>query len=133
MFGSVSEWFYKSVLGIQQTDGSVAYNDIIIKPSVVGDLTWAKGSYHSVRGNICSSWWKFGNDFHLEITIPANTKGTVYLPLFENALPDIYEGNFALVEKGVINNSGQFVKMIKLTNQFAILSVGSGKYHFIVK
>jgi alpha-L-rhamnosidase len=133
MFGSVSEWFYKSVLGIQQTDGSVAYNDIIIKPSVIGDLTWAKGSYHSVRGNICSSWWKFGNDFHLEITIPANTKGTVYLPLFENALPDIYEGNFALVEKGVINNSGQFVKMIKLTNQFAILNVGSGKYHFIVK
>lgn len=133
MFGSVSEWFYKSVLGIQQSDKSAGYSDIIIKPSVVGDLTWAKGSYHSVRGKISSSWWKSGNDFHLEISIPANTKATVFIPVFENSMPDIYEGNIALVTKGEINKTDQPVKMLHLTDERAVFSVGSGTYHFIVK
>jgi alpha-L-rhamnosidase len=133
MFGSVSEWFYKSVLGIQQSDISVAYSDIVIKPSVVGDLTWAKGSYHSLRGKISSSWWKFGNDFNLEITIPANTKATVYLPVFENSRPDIYEGDSQLVKKGEKIESGQPLKMLQIDGERAVFSVGSGTYHFIVK
>jgi alpha-L-rhamnosidase len=133
MFGSVSEWFYKSVLGIQQSDKSVAYNDIIIKPSVVGDLTWAKGSYNSVRGKISTSWWKFGNDFHLEITIPVNTNATVYLPVFENSKPDIFEGDSQLVTKGDEIETGRPVKMLQLDNERAVFSIGSGTYHFIVK
>ena len=133
MFGSVSEWFYKSVLGIQQSDKSVAYNDIIIKPSVVGDLTWAKGSYYSVRGKISSSWWKFGNDFYLEITIPVNTKATVYLPVFENSKPDIFEGDSQLVSQGDKIETGQPVKMLQLDSERAVFSIGSGTYHFIVK
>lgn len=133
MFGSVSEWFYKSILGIQQSDKSVAYNDIIIKPSVVGDLTWAKGSYYSLRGKISSSWWKFGNDFHLDITIPANTKATVYLPVFENSKPDIFEGDSQLVTLGDKIETGQPVKMLQLDSERAVFSVGSGTYHFIVK
>ena len=133
MFGSVSEWFYKSVLGIQQTDNSVAYSDIVIKPSVVGDLTWAKGSYHSVRGKISSSWWKSGEDFHLEVTIPANTKATVYLPVFENALPDIFEGNMPLVKKGEKIENDQAIKILRINSQTAVISIGSGTYSFSVK
>lgn len=133
MFGSVSEWFYKSVLGIQQSEMSVAYSDIIIKPSVVGDLTWAKGSFHSVRGKISSSWWKSGNDFRLDISIPANTKATVFIPVFGNAEPDIYEGSFSVLEKGKATSLRPDVKMINLTDQFAIFSVGSGSYNFVMR
>ncbi len=133
MFGSVSEWFYKSVLGIQQSEKSVAYNDIVIKPSVVGDLAWAKGSYHSVRGKISSSWWKNGDEFHLEVTIPANTKATINLPVFENAQPNISEGNTSLVENGEKAENDQGIKLVRLNSQIAVLSVGSGTYHFIVK
>lgn len=133
MFGSVSEWFYKSVLGIQQSETSIAYNDIVIKPSVVGDLTWAKGSYKSVRGKISSSWWKNGDEFNLEITIPANTKATVYLPVFENVQTDIFEGNIPLVKAGQRIENDQPIKMVRLTGQSAVFTVGSGSYHFLVK
>ena len=133
MFGSVSEWFYKSVLGIQQSEKSVAFNDIIIKPSVVGDLTWAKGSYHSVRGKIKSSWWKFGDDIHMKVTIPANTTAEIYLPTLGNRNADIFEGNIRLVEKGEKAEDSEGVTFKQFTRNYAVCSVDAGTYHFIVK
>ena len=51
MFGSIDEWFFRSLLGINP--GSPGFEKIIIKPQPAGDLSWAKGSYHSVKGKIC--------------------------------------------------------------------------------
>lgn len=134
MFGSVSEWFYRSVLGIQQTKESIAFSEIIIKPSVVGDLTWAKGSYHSVRGKIKSYWWKFEDDLHLEITIPANTTAFVYIPVFNSNKPDIWEGNTRLVEKGIrTDDKAESVQFNGIKDGFAVCSVKSGRYSFIVR
>ncbi len=136
MFGSVSEWFYKSVLGIQQSDQSLAFSKIIIKPSIVGDLTWAKGSYHSVRGKIGSYWWKFGDDLHLEVTIPANTEATVYLPLPDGIEPDIFEGNLQLVKKGeIVDEQSDHIRIdpIRSWEKSARARIGSGTYHFIVR
>ncbi len=133
MFGSVSEWFYKSVLGIQQSDSSVAFSDIVIKPSIVGDLTWAKGSYHSVRGKISSSWERSGSEVNLEVTIPANAKATIYIPVLENALPDIYEGDVQLLSKGKAKDPEPDVKLVRLNSRAAIFTVGSGTYRFKVR
>jgi len=133
MFGSVSEWFYKSLLGIRQSEKSVAFNEIVIKPSVVGDLTWAKGSYHSVRGEIKNSWWKFGDDIHMEITIPANTIATVYLPVLKGETPDIWEGNHQLLNKGQKMNEIEGVQFLRLESGFALCTVLSGTYNFVVK
>ena len=135
MFGSVSEWFYRSVLGIRQAEHSVAFSDIVIKPSIVGDLTWARGSYHSVRGKIGSSWWKFGDDIHMEVTIPANAEATVYLPLLTGAKPTIQEGNIRLVEKGdvVYGDENLIIKDLNTREGFAEVHLGSGTYHFVIQ
>ena len=45
MFGSVSEWFFRSLLGINP--GAPGFRRIILKPQPAGDLTWAKGTYQS--------------------------------------------------------------------------------------
>jgi alpha-L-rhamnosidase len=50
MFGSISEWFYRSLLGINAL--APGFEKIQIKPQPAGDLTWAKGSYQSIRGTI---------------------------------------------------------------------------------
>ncbi|MDR1859985.1 MAG: hypothetical protein LBR06_03595, partial [Bacteroidales bacterium] len=52
----------------------------IIKPEPGGDLTYAKGNYHSINGNIEVSWTNESGVFKLEITVPANTTATVILP-----------------------------------------------------
>jgi alpha-L-rhamnosidase len=43
----------------------------------VGDVTWAKASYHSIRGKIVSDWKRDGGMLTLKVTIPANTTATV--------------------------------------------------------
>lgn len=78
MFGSISEWFYRSLLGINP--GAPGFSKVIIKPQPAGDLTWAKGSYQSVQGKISSAWKLEGDKFTLSVTIPGNTTAEVWVP-----------------------------------------------------
>ena len=54
------------------------------RPTPGGKLTWAKTSYDSVHGRIVSDWQRDGQKLTLEVTIPANTTATVFVP--ENPL-----------------------------------------------
>lgn len=80
MLGHLQEWFYAGLAGIQQSGNSVAYKNIVIKPQPVGDVTFAKASFNSVYGEIVSDWKIENGLFILNVTIPANTTATVYLP-----------------------------------------------------
>ncbi len=133
MFGSVSEWFLKSILGIQQSDSSVAFSDIVIRPAVVGDLSWAGGYYHSVRGRIGSHWWKFGDDLHLEVEIPANTRASVFLPLTGSDRPDIYEGRTLLLREGEFTGLDPEIRLRSSNYRYCELELGAGQYHFVIQ
>ena len=56
------------------------FKKIIINPQPVGDLTWVKASYDSIRGKIVSDWKRDGGKFTLNVTIPPNTTATVLVP-----------------------------------------------------
>ncbi|WP_373495242.1 alpha-L-rhamnosidase C-terminal domain-containing protein, partial [Aquiflexum sp.] len=133
MFGSISEWFHKSILGIQQSESSVAFSEIVIKPSMVGDLNWAKGHYQSVRGRIGSDWWKFGNDVFLNVEIPANTKALVHVPILDGTSPEVFEGDFLLVRNGKTDNLPDGIKLVNKTRKSYVFEVGGGKYRFVVR
>src|SRR5690606_25138949 len=70
MFGSVSEWFYKGLAGIQPAPDAMGFDKIVIRPNVVGDLQTVSAKYQSVRGLIESEWKLDGNRLILEIEIP---------------------------------------------------------------
>lgn len=44
MLGHLMDWFYHDLGGISQTDESIAYKEIVIRPEVVGGLAWVKAS-----------------------------------------------------------------------------------------
>lgn len=79
-FGAVGEWMYENILGIQPDNDSPGFKHFILKPLPEGTLTWAEGSYHSISGNIEAGWKKEGGKFEYQVTIPANTTATVYVP-----------------------------------------------------
>jgi alpha-L-rhamnosidase len=79
-FGAVGEWMYRHILGINPDANYPGYEHFTIHPRPGGTLTWAKGSYHSIRGTIASSWKLEAGKFTLSVTIPANTTATVVLP-----------------------------------------------------
>ncbi len=117
MFGSISEWFYRSLLGINAA--APGFEKIIIKPQPAGDLTWAKGSYLSVRGAIRSDWKKEADGFTIKVSIPANTDAEVWLPSKENGI--ITEGGKP------INTTGL---KISRHDGYAVVAVPSGDYVF---
>jgi alpha-L-rhamnosidase len=121
MFGDISAWFYKALAGINLDPAAPAFKHILIKPNVVGGLTFAKASYDSVRGCIVSDWKVKDGRFDLTITIPANTTASVWLPT--SNLADILEsGKPAIKAEGVKDFSVEAARVV--------LEVGSGTYHF---
>jgi alpha-L-rhamnosidase len=124
MLGHIMEWFYRGVLGIDQTERSIAYKEIVIKPVVVGDLTSANGSYESVYGRISSEWERENNSFQLKTEVPVNTTAIVCLP--SNKTSKIFESNIA-VEKN------KAIKFLGFENGKSKFSIGSGSYKFFVK
>lgn len=119
MFGSVDEWFYRSLLGINPA--APGFEKITIKPQPAGDLTWARGSYDSVRGKIGSDWKIENRHFILKVTIPANTRAEVWIPSKENG---------TLTEGGKPIKDGAGLKLIKVENGYAVVETGSGNYIF---
>ncbi|UFS58570.1 alpha-L-rhamnosidase [Subtercola endophyticus] len=78
--GSVGEWLYRYVAGIDQAPDSVAYERLVIAPRVGGSLTSASAHYDSVRGRISSAWQLEGSDFTLDIEVPPGAVATVVVP-----------------------------------------------------
>jgi alpha-L-rhamnosidase len=77
-FGSVGEWMYRTVGGID-SDGP-GYRKIIIRPKPGTGLTWANVKYDSINGLISSDWKIEGGKLTLNVTIPPNTTATIYVP-----------------------------------------------------
>src|ERR671916_2196062 len=83
--GSVGEWLYRYVAGIDLDPQTSGYGRIVIRPRPGGGLTYARGEYDSVRGRIVSAWSIEGDRFELHVTIPPNTTATVHVPAADGA------------------------------------------------
>lgn len=80
MLGHLMEWLYGDLVGIRPDPTGVAFSKTVIKPRPVPGVTWASGSYDSVRGWISCSWKVTGPRFHMEVTVPPNTSATIFVP-----------------------------------------------------
>ena len=119
MLGQIQEWFYHDLAGIR-SDGD-GFKRITIAPQPVGDVTWAKASYNSIRGTIVSDWQRDGDQFTLKVTIPANTTATVYVPA---------KSADAVTESGQPAVQNSDVKFLREENGRAIFEIASGEYEF---
>jgi alpha-L-rhamnosidase len=119
--GAVGEWMWRNIAGINPDSNNPGYKHFIIWPRPGGGLEWAKGEYNSVHGIIISDWEIRDGRFYLNISVPANTTATVYLPA-KNKM-DIMEGGKAIKQTGD-------VQFVSFENETAIFRVSSGVYNF---
>jgi alpha-L-rhamnosidase len=119
MFGSISEWFYKSLLGINAR--APGFTKFDIKPQPAGDLTWAKGYYDAMVGRIVSDWHTEGVKFYLNVSIPANTKALVYVPSL---------AKFQVTEKGRPAESSEGLNFKEYMDSYAVYEAVPGNYSF---
>ncbi len=82
--GSVGDFLYRRVLGIEATEGG--YRTFRVSPKPGGDLTYAEGSVECAYGRIAVRWDISGDDisedreFRLKLEVPMSTKCQVELP-----------------------------------------------------
>jgi alpha-L-rhamnosidase len=78
--GSVAEWMYKKMAGIDTDLLNPGYKHIIFKPIPGGDLSHVKSEFESIHGTIRSEWSIEGKYFTFKVKVPVNTTATVWLP-----------------------------------------------------
>ncbi|MBX2923273.1 MAG: family 78 glycoside hydrolase catalytic domain [Chitinophagaceae bacterium] len=119
-FGAVCEWMFQNMAGIQPVDAG--FKTFIIKPEVdpagIGSVT---AEYKSINGLIRSSWKKSGDQIKQEVTIPVNTRATVFV-----------KGNPEhIAVSGKKLQSINDIRVEGFANGYTKLQLGSGSYQFI--
>jgi alpha-L-rhamnosidase len=95
----------------------------VIRPAIVGDLTWVKGRFDSVRGPITTGWRRESGRLILEITIPPGTTATVFVPA--QRAEDVTEGGIAAL-------TSPHARFLRQEKGSAVFEIDSGKYQFSV-
>ncbi|BDI32471.1 hydrolase [Capsulimonas corticalis] len=122
MFGDVSNWFFQALAGIGLDPESPGFSHILIRPQVVGGLTWAKGSHLGPHGKIATSWTRQNGKFHLDMTIPANSTATVWIPA---------AGAAQITEGGAPAAQAKGVTFVRQEIGATVYAIGSGSYSFV--
>lgn len=137
MLGHITEWFYHDLAGIQPDPADHGFGRIIVKPAIVGDVTWAEASYDSIRGTIRNRWDLVGNQMTMTVNIPVGATATVWLPMLgsdpgnrvitEGGTPIWQNGSATGTVPGVVYQQTDS----RSPGQSAIAwEVGSGEYQF---
>jgi len=121
MLGHIVEWFYHDLAGIGVDPEGPGFKRILIAPNPVGNITWARAKYDSVRGEVESAWAIAAGKFRLNVSLPPNATATVYLPAAPGAA--VFEGGRPAAE-----SSG--VLSLRVEAGRVIIKVGSGRYVF---
>ena len=119
--GAVGEWLFSTVAGIDTDPDRVGFKHVLVRPLPGGGITHSKAEYESLYGRIATEWKDANGRYTLDVTIPANTRATVWVPAADGT--PVTEGG-----KPVEQSEG--VLLLRREAGSAVYSVGSGTYRF---
>jgi hypothetical protein len=123
MLGHLMEWFYTGLGGINQSENSIAYKNIVINPQIVGDINYVNCSFQTPYGLVSSDWKKASNTFSLKVRIPVNATAVVHLPASTQSVVSV---------NGIALKNLKEVQFLGYKDKKALVKIGSGDYQFLV-
>jgi alpha-L-rhamnosidase len=120
-YGAIGDWMYRVIAGIDTKTEGPGYKQIVIKPTIGGNLQNAAADYETNYGKVSSHWKLDTGNFSLDVEIPANTKATIYIPS---------NGGNTLLESNKPIASEPEIKLADPVPGYIVVNVGSGIYHF---
>ncbi len=78
--GDFSTWFFKGLGGIQIDPASPGFYHFFMKPIFIDDVSFVETSHNCIHGKIISNWKRSESTVEMEVTIPANTSSTFFIP-----------------------------------------------------
>lgn len=117
-YGSIAEWMYRNMCGINPVEGTPGYKKIRLAPQPFGSLRFAKAKINAQCGYI-ESGWEINEDGSLSFNfiIPFNTKAELELPDVE--LNNVLVNSVSIAEAGIVG--------VQVGNK-VICELMSGKY-----
>ncbi len=76
--GAVADWMHRSLAGLAPAEPG--YRKLLVKPHPGGGLDWAEARHETPYGEAAVRWDRTGEEFTLDVTVPAGTTATVVLP-----------------------------------------------------
>jgi alpha-L-rhamnosidase len=123
-YGAVGAWMYAVIGGIDLNPDRPGYKHILMRPQPGGGLTHAKAGLQSMYGLILSEWTLQNETFDWQITVPANTTATVYVPAKDAS---------HVMENGHAVERAPGITFLRTENGFAVFEVEAGSYSFSSK
>ena len=118
--GSVGEWLYRGVAGLDQAPDSTGYRDLLIRPRP-GRLTHASARYESVRGTTATGWSIVDGTLKLDVTVPPGATATVHVPTADPG---------GVRERGVPVREATGVRVVHSEPGTLVCRLTSGEFHF---
>jgi len=125
--GSVGKWFYSGILGISSDPETPGFEKLLLSPQITDKLTYAQGSYDSVKGKIEVMWEMTEKGYRYTVTVPANTSAELILPLLPGQT--VYESTKAVSA----DYTDEHVSVLEHTPDQMRLHMESGHYDFTVE
>jgi alpha-L-rhamnosidase len=122
-YGAIGDWMYRKMVGLDTYEDGVGYKHIRIKPHIGGGFTFASASLDTYYGKVSNSWKVANDSLIMDVVIPANTTATVYIPA--------KDAN-SVKESGQVLSQIKGLKVIGKDDNYVVVEVGSGVYHFAV-
>ncbi|MBX3464610.1 MAG: family 78 glycoside hydrolase catalytic domain [Planctomycetes bacterium] len=133
LYAAVGAWLQRSLLGIRQAEGSVAWRQIVVAPAVVPGLAWAQGHHDTVRGRVASSWRRHGDGLVLAVEIPANAQAVVRVPMLGDARREVRESGVPIAQHGTALRADAGLSVRAIDADACEVHLGGGSYHFEVR
>ncbi len=99
---------------VEAVETRPGFERVVIKPYIPVSLTSVKASVQTVRGRVAVDWKKQSGSLQLNVTIPANSTATIYVP--------------ATSAKQV--QSTPALKSARFESGAVVYEIGSGDYEF---
>jgi alpha-L-rhamnosidase len=120
--GSVGEWLFRHVAGIELDPETPGFQKFVLQPFLGEGLDFARGSYRTMHGEIVSDWKRTGDKLTWNIRVPANTSATVYIPAAANS---------AISENGQPLAYSAGLKVIGWCENSLMVEAAAGVYSFV--
>jgi len=111
--GSIGEWLFRHVAGIELDAEAAGFQRFVLRPFVGAGLDFARASFAAQHGTIESAWRRDGETLRWDVRVPPNTTATIFIPS-EPETP--------------VESAG--LRILRRDGQFAIAEAPAGRYRF---
>jgi alpha-L-rhamnosidase len=119
--GSVGEWLFRHVAGIELDPETAGFQRFVLRPFIGSGLTFARAGYRTMHGEIVSDWSRSGEKLKWSIRIPPNTTARVHIPS---------EPETNVTESGAPIEKAEDLRVIGREGRFFVCEAISGDYTF---